>query len=153
MVKGSQEVTRKANLLVYKDKRDKEGHQVCAILPNEHDTRKSENQAEIPKEFELDPKEELEDKKDELTEDVILNDGEPTKVVKMGANLQESIKANLTCLLREYKDVFAWSHKDMPRIDMKIISYREKYTRSGSETKKNSVSSFLNFSFLWTLTL
>ena len=52
-----------------------------------------------------------------------MDDSEPTRVVKIGTNLQETIKASLTNLLREYKDVFAWSHNDMPGIDTKIISH------------------------------
>ena len=32
LVKGSQEMARRANLSVYRDKENKEGHQVCAIL-------------------------------------------------------------------------------------------------------------------------
>ena len=76
-------MARRANLLVYRDRGDKEGHRVCAILSNEHDMRKSEDQAEIPNEFELDPREEPENKKNESTEDVILDDSEPTKVAKI----------------------------------------------------------------------
>ena len=64
VVKRSQEMAQRANLLVYRDRGEKEGHQVCAILPNKHDIRKSEDQAEIPKEFKLDLREEPEDKKD-----------------------------------------------------------------------------------------
>ena len=123
VVKGSQEMARRSNLSVFRDREDKEGHQVCAILPSEHDIRKSEDRAEIPKEFKLDMREEPENKKDEPTEDVILDDSEPIKVVKIGTNLQETIKANLICLLREYKDEFAWSHKVMSGIDTKIISH------------------------------
>jgi hypothetical protein len=87
------------------------------------DMRKSDDQDEIPEEFELDPREGPEDKKDEPTEDVVLDDNEPTRVVKIGANLQEAVKASITRLLREYKDIFAWSHKDMPGIDAKVISH------------------------------
>ena len=87
VVKGLQEMARRANLLVYRDRGGKEGHQVCAILPNEHDIRQSEDQAEIPKEFKLDPREEPEDKKDESIEDVVLDDSELTRVVKICTNL------------------------------------------------------------------
>ena len=54
---------------------------------------------------------------------MILDSSEPTKVVKIGANLNEDIKINLAYLLKEYKDVFAWSHEDMPGIDTKVISH------------------------------
>ena len=52
-----------------------------------------------------------------------LDGAEQTKVVKIGANLQEGIKADLTNLLKEYKDVFTWNHEDMPGIDTKVISH------------------------------
>ena len=58
---------------------------------------------------------------DEPTEDVVLNSDESTKVVKIGTNLHEGIKTDLTNLLKEYKDVFTWSHEDMSRIDIKVI--------------------------------
>ncbi|KAK0585999.1 hypothetical protein LWI29_037658 [Acer saccharum] len=116
-------MARRANLSVYKDREDKEGHQVCVVLLAQQTMKGSKEQAEIPKGFELDPKEELEAKKDEPTDDVILDCSESSKVVKIGANLHEHIKTELACFLRDYKDVFAWSHEDMPGIDMKMISH------------------------------
>ncbi|KAK1576232.1 hypothetical protein Q3G72_012078 [Acer saccharum] len=53
----------------------------------------------------------------------MLDPNEPSRTVKIGANLSEHIKAKLTALLRDYKDVFAWSHEDMPGIDTKVISH------------------------------
>ena len=44
IVKGWQEMARIANLLVYRDMKDK-GHQVCAILPTKHVMEGSEDQA------------------------------------------------------------------------------------------------------------
>ena len=117
VVKGSQEMARMANLSVYKDR---EVHQVCAVLA-EQATKRSEEQAETPKEFELDPREEPEAKKDEPMEEVMLDPEERSRTVKIGANLSEHIKAKLTALLRDYNDVFAWSHEDMPGIDTKVI--------------------------------
>ena len=116
-------MARRANLSVYRDRENKEGHQVCAILLSGRDMRKSDDPDEAPEEFELDPREGPEDKKDEPTEDVVLDDNEPTRVVKIGTNLQEAIKTSITRLLREYKDIFAWSHKDMLGIDTKVISH------------------------------
>ena len=82
-----------------------------------------EDQAEVLEGFEFDPSEKPEIQKDEPIKDVILDSSEPTKVVKIGANLNEDIKINLAYLLKEYKDVFAWSHKDIPGIDTKVISH------------------------------
>ncbi|KAK0584983.1 hypothetical protein LWI29_021679 [Acer saccharum] len=77
VVKGSQEMARRANLLVYKDR---EVHQLYTISAEQ--TNEPEEQAEAPKEFELDPREEPENKKDEPIEEVILDPDEPnTKVI------------------------------------------------------------------------
>ncbi|KAK1583598.1 hypothetical protein Q3G72_025383 [Acer saccharum] len=118
VVKGSQEMTRMTNLLVYKDR---EVHQLYTISAEQ--TNEPEEQAEAPKEFELDPREEPENKKDEPTKEVILDPDEPSKIVKIGASLCGDIKAKLITLLREYQDVFTWSHKDMPGIDTNVISH------------------------------
>ena len=69
VVKGSQEMARRANLSVYKDK---EVHHINTIA-TQHKVGKLEEQAEVPKEFELDPREEPDDRKDEPTEEVVLN--------------------------------------------------------------------------------
>ncbi|KAK0594691.1 hypothetical protein LWI29_023748 [Acer saccharum] len=118
MVKGSQEMARRANLLVYKDR---EVHQLYTISAEQ--ANEPEEQAEAPKEFELDPREEPEAKKDEPTEDVILDPDELSRTVKIRASLSGHIKAKLITLLRDYRDVFAWSHKDMLGIDTKVISH------------------------------
>ena len=54
---------------------------------------------------------------------MVLDPDEPRRTIKIGASLSEHIKAKLITLLRDYKDVFAWSHEDMPGIDMKVISH------------------------------
>ncbi|KAK0598401.1 hypothetical protein LWI29_034306 [Acer saccharum] len=119
VIKESQEMARKVNLSIYKDM---EVHQIC-IVSADQANKKYEEQAETPKEFELDPREEPEANKDEPTEEVVLDPDEPSRTVKIGANLSEHIKAKLTVLLRGCKDVFAWSHEDMPGIDTKVISH------------------------------
>ncbi|KAK1578445.1 hypothetical protein Q3G72_030307 [Acer saccharum] len=118
VVKGSQEMARRVNLLVYKDR---EVHQLYTISAEQ--AHEPEEQAEAPKEFELDPREEPEAKKDEPTEEVILDPDELSKTVKIGGSLCGDIKAKLITLLRDYRDVFAWSHKDMPGIYTKLISH------------------------------
>ncbi|KAK0596772.1 hypothetical protein LWI29_018902 [Acer saccharum] len=82
-----------------------------------------EEQAEALREFELDPREEPETKKDEPTEEVVLDPEEPGRTVKIGARLNERVKTKLITLLRDYRDVFTWSHEDMPEIDTKVISH------------------------------
>ena len=41
---------------------------------------------------------------------------DPTKTVKLGSKLSEKLREKLITFLREYHDVFAWSHSDMPSI-------------------------------------
>ena len=48
---------------------------------------------------------------------IVLDPQEPNRVVTIGSLLGPSIKADLTRFLRQNKDVFVWSHQDMPGID------------------------------------
>ncbi|KAK1563647.1 hypothetical protein Q3G72_030594 [Acer saccharum] len=82
-----------------------------------------EEQAEVPKEFELDPREEPEVRKDEPTEEVALNPEDPSRTVKVGASLSVHVKTQLVTLLRSYEDVFAWGHEDMLGVDPIVISH------------------------------
>ncbi|KAK1563747.1 hypothetical protein Q3G72_032146 [Acer saccharum] len=119
VVKGSQEMAQRANLLMYKDR---EVHQVYAVTAGQ-EVGEPEEQAEVLKEFELDPREEPEAKKDEPTEQVALDPEDPSRTIKVGASLNVHVKTQLVTLLRDYKDVFAWSHEDMLGIDPKVISH------------------------------
>ena len=102
--------------------KDREVHQVYAVTAGQ-EVGEPEEQAEVPKEFELDPREEPEAKKDEPTEQVALDPEDPSRTIKVGASLNVHVKTQLVTLLRDYKDVFAWSHEDMLGIDPKVISH------------------------------
>ena len=69
---------------------------------------------------ELDPRDESErlkvDTPDDLTS-IVLDEAKPDQVVKIGAQLPLAIKTQLASFLREFKDVFARTHADMPGID------------------------------------
>ncbi|KAL5559803.1 hypothetical protein UlMin_036014 [Ulmus minor] len=58
-----------------------------------------------------------------LTE-VPLFDAEPDKTCKIGSALTGQFKEDLIIFLREHRDVFAWSHEDMPGIDPNVIVHR-----------------------------
>ena len=64
----------------------------------------------------------MEDKVDEPTAtieklvEVVLKEGDQTKTMWVGALLPEAEQAKLVSFLKGNMDVFAWSHKDMPRI-------------------------------------
>ena len=47
----------------------------------------------------------------------------PSKVLKIGSTLSTSEKMRITNFPRENQDVFAWKHKDMPRIDRGVIQH------------------------------
>ncbi|KAL5545894.1 hypothetical protein UlMin_005581 [Ulmus minor] len=58
-----------------------------------------------------------------LTE-IPLFDDEPEKNCKIGSALTGQFKEDLIIFLREHRDVFAWSHEDMPGIDPNVIVHR-----------------------------
>ena len=62
----------------------------------------------------------------EAAEDLIevqLEAGELNRPVSIGASLVHNIKNNVTSSLRRNKDLFAWSHDDMPGINPKITAH------------------------------
>ena len=66
------------------------------------------------------------DKSNELKEEIQLvnlgSDDEP-KAVQIGNTLTSKEKDELISLLKEFLEVFAWSYKDMPGIDMDIVQH------------------------------
>lgn len=46
----------------------------------------------------------------------------PEKKVRVGLQLPQEIREKLVALLRRNKDVFVWSHEDMPGIDPSVIT-------------------------------
>ena len=53
-------------------------------------------------------------------QEVRLEEEDPTRVVKVGINLETTTKEALIIFLRKNQDVFACSHKDMVGIDPSI---------------------------------
>jgi len=60
----------------------------------------------------------------EEVEMVNLGDEGEEKNVKIGAGLTKEMKLQLYTLLKEFKDIFAWSYKDMPSLDPEIVQHR-----------------------------
>ncbi|VFR02697.1 unnamed protein product [Cuscuta campestris] len=58
------------------------------------------------------------------TVEIELHPGDSSRMVRIGANLQEDLKAEITRFLQEYAGIFAWSVADMPGIDRSIICHR-----------------------------
>ena len=57
-------------------------------------------------------------------EDVELVEGDPSKVTKIGGELDPPVKKKIVEFLKKNLDVFTWTHKDMPGIDDKVIKHR-----------------------------
>ena len=61
-------------------------------------------------------------KPDEETEEIALEEGTP-KTVKIGSGMDVNERCNMIELLREHKDVFAFSAAEMPCVSPEIISH------------------------------
>ena len=59
----------------------------------------------------------------EALEDISLDEDDPRKSTRIGADLERKIKNDLIRLIRENIDVFSWSHEDMPGIDLSVITH------------------------------
>ncbi|XP_074327673.1 uncharacterized protein LOC141665583 [Apium graveolens] len=57
------------------------------------------------------------------TVDVVIDEHSPEKMVKMGKYLSPQIKDELTRLLWEFSDIFAWSPSDMPGIPTDVARH------------------------------
>ena len=60
----------------------------------------------------------------EALEDIPLDEDDPGKSTRIGADLDGKIKKDLIRFLRENIDVFSWSHENMPGIDLNVITHR-----------------------------
>ena len=50
--------------------------------------------------------------------------GENGKSIKIGVNFPKDMKPELIALLKEFKEIFAWSYQDMQGLDIKIVMHR-----------------------------
>jgi hypothetical protein len=55
---------------------------------------------------------------------IILDDEHPKKSTRIGANLTPQTRESIIHFLKKNRDVFAWSHEDMPGINPLIISHK-----------------------------
>ena len=56
-----------------------------------------------------------------------LGDGEKDeKMVKISKNLSEKERGRLVALLKEYRDVFAWSYQEMPGLNQNLVVHKLK---------------------------
>ena len=60
----------------------------------------------------------------EKLEEVFLDDLNHERTTKIGTIASPAIRQELTAFLRSNRDVFAWTHEDMPGIDPSVIVHR-----------------------------
>src|SRR3954462_5075051 len=124
----------------------------------------SEEDCEVPRELAklLEQEEKAIQPHEEPIEVINLGSDEEKKEVKIGANLENSVKQRLIQLLQDYVEIFAWSYEDMPGLDTDIVVHRlpikegstpvmQKLRRSGpdmSKKIKDEVEKQFNAGFL-----
>ena len=73
---------------------------------------------------------------EELIE-VELNDGEESeKLVKISKSLSKEERGKLVALLREYKDVFAWSYQEMSGLSLNLVMHKLKVDPDAKPVKQ-----------------
>ena len=54
----------------------------------------------------------------------LVGDGGKEKPVKIGVNFPKDMKDELLALLKEFKEIFAWSYQDMLQLDIEIVVHK-----------------------------
>ena len=54
----------------------------------------------------------------------LADEGENKKHVRIGVNCPKDLKHELIALLKEFREIFAWSYQDMPGLDTEIVVHR-----------------------------
>ena len=60
----------------------------------------------------------------EKLEEILLDDSKLDRTTKIGTLANPALHQALTAFLRSNRDVFAWNHEDMPRIDPSVMVHR-----------------------------
>ena len=60
----------------------------------------------------------------EKLEEITLDSSNPDRTTKIGTLAKPAIRQELVAFLRSNKDVFAWSHDDMPGIDPSVMVHK-----------------------------
>ena len=60
----------------------------------------------------------------EELEEITLDELKPKQTTRMGTLSSRMVRQALTTFLKDNQDVFAWSHEDMPGIDLLIIIHK-----------------------------
>ena len=54
----------------------------------------------------------------------LTNEGKSEKPIKIRVKFPKDMKLELIVLLKEFREIFAWSYQDMPGLDIEIVVYR-----------------------------
>ena len=54
----------------------------------------------------------------------LADEGKNEKPVKIGVKFPKDLKHELIALLKEFKEIFAWSYHDMPGLNIEIVMHR-----------------------------
>jgi hypothetical protein len=57
------------------------------------------------------------------TKKILLDESDPSKFVIIGTGLSAKYESELTSFLRENRDIFAWSPKDMPGVPRELAEH------------------------------
>ena len=60
----------------------------------------------------------------EELEEVTLDESRPGRTTRMGTMASPTVRQDLANFLKRNQDIFAWSHEDMPGIDLSVIVHR-----------------------------
>ena len=60
----------------------------------------------------------------EKLEEITFDSSDPDRTTKIGTLANPAIRQELITFLRGNRDVFAWSHEDMPGIDPSVMMHR-----------------------------
>ena len=60
----------------------------------------------------------------EKLEEVFLDNSNQERTIKIGTLASPTVRQELTAFLRSNRDVFAWTHEDMPGVDPLVIVHR-----------------------------
>ena len=93
----------------------------------DHDVEGMEEVPNIPRDIPEALNKESEGSKPNIEETEVINladEGKTEKPVKVGVNFPKDMKDELIALLKESKEIFAWSYQDMLGLDTEIIIHK-----------------------------
>ena len=93
----------------------------------DHDVEGLEEVLNLPQDIQEALNRESEGSKPNIEEIEVTNlveEGEEEKPVKIRVNFPKDMQDEFIALLKEFKEIFSWSHQNMPGLDTKIVVHR-----------------------------